>query len=307
MLDFREVLSHCDLHDLGFSGKAWTYDNLQTGVRNVKVRLDRAVASPEWSGWFPHAMLKHIISSRSDHCPILLWLEEKDSQVNKQGSSRYKIMWEREPMLTEEIRNSWSRSGPINGLTDVANSLKDVLCSLKKWSYDKFSAVSKELSKIRKRMEEIEMQGPGALSQELHTLRTRMDELLYREEMTWLQRSRIAWLKEGDRNTSYFHRKAAARVKNKINLLKRENGQTTKNKSEMEEMTRTFFIQLYSVDQGVSPEELTQIFELVISDEANESLCKKISEEEISDALFQIGPLKAPGPDGLPTRFFQKN
>jgi hypothetical protein len=152
------------------------------------------------------------------------------------------------------------------------------LCSLKKWSYDKFSAVSKELSKIRKRMEEIEMQGPGALSQELHTLWTRMDELLYREEMTWLQRSRIAWLKEGDRNTSYFHRKAAARVKNKINLLKRENGQTTKNKSEMEEMTRTFFIQLYSADQGVSPEELTQIFEPVISDEANESLCKEFSE-----------------------------
>ena len=29
------------------------------------------------------------------------------------------------------------------------------------------------------------------------------------------------------------------------------------------------------------------------------------SEEEISNALFHIGPLKAPGPDGLPARFFQ--
>jgi hypothetical protein len=27
MLYFREVLSHCDLHDLGFIGLPWTYDN----------------------------------------------------------------------------------------------------------------------------------------------------------------------------------------------------------------------------------------------------------------------------------------
>jgi hypothetical protein len=42
MLDFREVLSHCDLYDIGFTGTPWTYDNKRQGDRNVKVRLDRA-------------------------------------------------------------------------------------------------------------------------------------------------------------------------------------------------------------------------------------------------------------------------
>jgi hypothetical protein len=46
MLEFREVPSHCDLHDIGVTGLPWTYDNQQEGDRNVKVRLDRAVASP---------------------------------------------------------------------------------------------------------------------------------------------------------------------------------------------------------------------------------------------------------------------
>ena len=43
--------------------------------------------------------------------------------------------------------------------------------------------------------------------------------------MLWLQRSRISWLKEGDRNTKFFHRKAVWRArKNRISSLKDQDG-----------------------------------------------------------------------------------
>jgi hypothetical protein len=76
MLDFREVLSHCGLHGLGFAGLSWTYDNKQKGNKNVKVMLDSAVVSPSWSQWFREARAQHLISSRSDHCLVFLNLEQ---------------------------------------------------------------------------------------------------------------------------------------------------------------------------------------------------------------------------------------
>jgi hypothetical protein len=45
----------------------------------------------------------------------------------------------------------------------------------------------------------------------------------------------------------------------------------------------------------------------VVTAEMNEDLCKEFSDQEISDALFQMGPIKAPGPDGFSARFFQRN
>jgi len=75
----------------------------------------------------------------------------------------------------------------------------------------------------------------------------------------------------------------------------------------MEEMATTFFKNLYTRDETICPEPLLDMIQNSVNGNMNEALCKPFTDDEISDALFQIGPLKAPGPDGFPARFFQRN
>jgi hypothetical protein len=135
-----------------------------------------------------------------------------------------------------------------------------------------------------------------------------MNELLYREEMLWLQRSRISWLKEGDRNTKFFHRKAVWRArKNRIKSLKDSDGVIQESPSEMERMATSYFKSVFTRDPSIQPAPVVNLLQEVITDEVNDNLCRPFSVDEISDAIFQIGPLKAPGPDGFPARFYQRN
>jgi hypothetical protein len=308
MIDFREVLSHCDLHDVGFIGVPWTFDNKQKGDRNVKVGLDRAVASPAWSAMFPDLRLRHIVSSRSDHCPILLSGDQESNRWPDNPGRRYEVVWKREPSLPAAIEEAWSRRIPGQDLGDIASSLSVIMENLYKWKRAYFKSLKKEIEKKRGELEAIRQLSDDASVATRIGLEKEMDELLYREEIMWMQRSRIAWLQEGDRNTKYFHPRASwRRRKNKVRCLKREDGSWTMDSNEMGNLATQFFQELYTQEENINPNIITDCIHAAVNEDMNGKLCADFTEKEISDALFQIGPLKAPGPDGFPARFLQTN
>lgn len=135
-----------------------------------------------------------------------------------------------------------------------------------------------------------------------------LDKLLYREEMTWLQQLRITWLKEVDRNMQYFHRKAVWRArKNLIRRLRQSDGTWCMAPTEMELMAKSYFQEHFTKDPTLSPAAVLGCIEPKVTQHMNERLDASFTEKEVADVLFQIGPIKAPGPDGFPAWFFQKN
>lgn len=66
-------------------------------------------------------------------------------------------------------------------------------------------------------------------------------------------------------------------------------------------------VEVFTKDPTLTPDVVLESIEEKVTVEMNNMLCAPFSEKEISDALLQIGPLKAPGTDGFPTRFYQRN
>jgi hypothetical protein len=93
------------------------------------------------------------------------------------------------------------------------------MSALKTWSKEKFGAITSELERLPKELEELHEREPKEVGANMEKIQTWMDELLYWEEMMWLQQSHISWLKERDRNTKCFHERAAGRAKkNRIKM-----------------------------------------------------------------------------------------
>ena len=184
---YREALEFCGMHDLGFVGLPWTFDNKQFGRRNVRVRLDRAVADDNWSNLFDQASVEHLVSPCSDHCPILLRLAPADAQRVKPKILRYEIMWEREQSLGDVIMEAWDSGPTKTSLASFASALKGVMQSLHSWSRENFGSVRRKLEELRTRLAELNGKMDDDSRAEARRTAAVMDEMLYREEMMWLQ------------------------------------------------------------------------------------------------------------------------
>jgi hypothetical protein len=75
---------------------------------------------------------------------------------------------------------------------------------------------------------------------------------------------------------------------------------------ELGQMAREFYSSLYTMEGTVGMAEVLDTVPVSVSPEMNVKLISPFEEGEIKTALFQMFPLKAPGPDDYPAQFFQK-
>ena len=123
------------------------------------------------------------------------------------------------------VESAWSpKVDGLNPLQNTWSSLTSLAGSMIKWSKVSFGSVRKEIAKFERRLKVLRNTPVDAATvAEERRVEKQLCELFEREEIMARQRSRVEWLREGDRNTAFFHAKASARKKtNQIKALVKE-------------------------------------------------------------------------------------
>ena len=109
MEGFREAIDVCGLADLGFEGRKWMYEKKVTGGSFCRVRLDRALATVDWTMRYPLAKVRHLTAVASDHVPITLTWRSDERRSTREKNFNYEVMWETHENFSPTLVDAWGR------------------------------------------------------------------------------------------------------------------------------------------------------------------------------------------------------
>jgi hypothetical protein len=295
---------------LGFSGPIYTWSNKQDSDSNVRVRLDRAVANGDFMHIFDDCDVVNVITTTSDHFAISINLKKNSDDIAErpvQSGFRFEAAWLRSPEYTQVVEQAWVADGPSpTSLRATWARLQVVASSLKKWSADTFGSVRKEIQKLERELKTLRLAPWCGDRSEIVRVEKKLCDLFEYEEIMARQRSRVELLKEGDRNMAFFHARALARRRaNKIKSIVKDDGSRCTDLTGIKSEVETFYENMFSSEPYQSIDDVLNGIQSKVTHDMNIDLCKPFSNEEIKIALFQMGPTKAPGPDGFPALFIK--
>ncbi|KAH7849307.1 hypothetical protein Vadar_016040 [Vaccinium darrowii] len=303
--NFQNIISECNLMDLEFKGNSFTWTNNQSGEANIRERIDRAMANVEWRKKFSKAQVFHDVILGSDHCPLIINLTLPLKKIPK--LFKFESMWSTHPDCKVIISLEWLNNVPGSMMFKFVQKLKHCRRKLVSWSKEEFGNNKLKLALLRDQLASIQTSPASeALDHQQRQIKGEIELLLDREEMFYHQRSRVRWLSYGDRNTSFFHTSMIQRrQRNQLLRLKDDQGSWLESEVDINAHLGNYFSDLFHSRGNRNLEEVLSVIPEVITPDMNSSLIHAVSDEEIEMAVYQLGALKAPGPDGYPGFFYQ--
>lgn len=303
---FLDNISRCELLDIGTEGPKFTWRGPLMGFANrLYKKLDRALCNIQWRHEFTEAFVRVGTRIKSDHHPLLIDLA-LSPRPHSQRPFRFEAAWLKHTKFKEFLNQNWDPHSPLH------LELRELQPKVLNWNATVFQHIRHRKNALLRRLNGIErspQRHTNRFLDELHaTLSAELLEVLDQEEILWFQKSRAQWVTDGDRNTAFYHAKTITRRRrNRVSTLKNENGEWIEGDREVGQLVHRMLSSLFTEEQPNRVWITTEHSWPSIDPSMWDHACAEITNEDIKAAMFSIGGLKAPGIDGYPAIFFQKN
>ncbi|WMV48297.1 hypothetical protein MTR67_041682 [Solanum verrucosum] len=224
----------------------------------------------------------------SHHNPLLL---ECGNWERSLSYFKFENWWLQTENFNERIKGWWD-SEIFMGRPDyiLACKLKSLKVKLKEWSRTAQGNLGLQKQNILNQLYDLDVtQAHRCLSDDESYLRAvltvEFEEVAKKEEVAWRQRSRAIWLKEGDKNTKFFHRTANChkRCNNIDSLL--INGANVSEPTMIREEIIDFYQNLYKENEHWRP-QFSPTDQATLNEEDNVMLQSQFGEQEIKECVF---------------------
>ncbi|PKI63801.1 hypothetical protein CRG98_015785 [Punica granatum] len=267
----RKIAKRCNLEGIFTVDSSNSAGGLCLLWNSELQRLDRTIANDEWRTTYPKAGVLHLPQVRSDHNPILvkLWMESS----HKPRPFRFEEACTRDHSSKEIVKNAWNTTVCGSKAYQFSSKIKSVKKDLKKWNKEVFGLCDSNIAEIMDNLDKIQGKPfTSDIKEQEQKLIADLEENLMRKDIIWRQKSRELWLKDGIRNSKFFHTSTIIRRRaNHIAAIKEDSGEWCHD----------------------------------CDDSENERLIQTPDDKEILMALNSIPNLKSPGPDGIPSLFYK--
>lgn len=131
---------------------------------------------------------------------------------------------------------------------NIHGALNSCSEAIKRWASNNVGSIPRRVKELQNRISHLQERENGNCPyMELERMETELERLLVKEEVYWKQRSRVDWLRHGDKNTAYFHKHASCRHKrNMIKGLFNANNVFQTDQKEMAKVVTDFYSELFS-------------------------------------------------------------
>lgn len=304
---YNGFIQDSELIDIPLRNRNFTWTNKRP--QPVFSKIDRVFTSQEWSTGYPIITLEALEVIVSDHVPLVLTCKGTQ-QVKRQP--KIECFWlkyaQPELMVSQLWQKEYSQQQPI---AVFHQNTKIIQRALKIWHNNTFGGLEKRLQECKDAilaLDVLEEQRPLSDSEFRARIQQRemAFELANNIESWWRQRSRIQWLKEGDRNTKAFHAYASSRLRRNWITSIHDNGVTISDQAGIIHLFYQSMKDILGQSSTVLPLDARALYPHNSSDPDLNFLANPFTEVEIEGAVFQLAKNKASGPDGLPNEFIQK-